>query len=331
MQSEPVSRPPNLFWPIILIGAGLIFLLGNLGVIQPSNLYILVRLWPLILILIGLDILIGRRSAWFGALLGLFVVGVMLLVAVAGPALGLPAGPEVKVEQFSAPLEPAASAQVFLDLSSEHADVHALSSSANLIEATIGHTGEIDFQVEGTQEKTVRLQETGEVNFGFMLPSNPEQLRWDIGLTSAIPLTLTVDGGSGGATMDLSTLQLVDLVVNTGSGGTSLDLPASTGPYTVDLDGGSGHLDVVLPAETDIAMTLEGGSGGVTLDLPDGAAVHLEVQDSGSGGVRVPSGWERLSGDSDDDEGVYQTPGYDQAAHKITIRVDGGSGGVRLE
>ncbi len=62
MTSMTPRRGPDLFWPIILIGAGVIFLLANLGII-PSNPWPLIwNLWPVILIVIGLDILLGRRS-----------------------------------------------------------------------------------------------------------------------------------------------------------------------------------------------------------------------------------------------------------------------------
>ena len=52
----------SLFWPIILIGVGLIWLLGNFGIISGANLAVLFRLWPLALIVIGLDLLFGRQS-----------------------------------------------------------------------------------------------------------------------------------------------------------------------------------------------------------------------------------------------------------------------------
>ena len=83
-------RGPDLFWPIILIGAGIIFLLSNLGVITGNPWPILWNLWPVLLIVIGLDILFGRRSmlggligaalgVMFGMLLGDFVGGVILV------------------------------------------------------------------------------------------------------------------------------------------------------------------------------------------------------------------------------------------------------------
>ena len=60
----------SLFWPLVLIGVGVIWLLGNLGVISWTNLTVLFRLWPLLLIAIGLDLLIGRQSPAIGALIG---------------------------------------------------------------------------------------------------------------------------------------------------------------------------------------------------------------------------------------------------------------------
>ncbi len=46
----------SLFWPIMLIGAGSIWLLSNLGLIDVQNLGLLFRLWPLALIAFGIKI-----------------------------------------------------------------------------------------------------------------------------------------------------------------------------------------------------------------------------------------------------------------------------------
>jgi len=50
-----------MFWPLVLIGVGLMFLLGNYGLIQPVSFLSLLALWPVLLILLGLDIAFARR------------------------------------------------------------------------------------------------------------------------------------------------------------------------------------------------------------------------------------------------------------------------------
>jgi hypothetical protein len=63
------------FWPVVFLGVGTIWLLGNLGYLPGLNLYALASLWPLLLIGLGLDLLIGRRSFWIGVLIGLAMLG----------------------------------------------------------------------------------------------------------------------------------------------------------------------------------------------------------------------------------------------------------------
>ena len=48
-------RYRSLFWPVILIGIGVLWLLGNLGIIEPVSLGGLLRFWPVLLIVAGLD------------------------------------------------------------------------------------------------------------------------------------------------------------------------------------------------------------------------------------------------------------------------------------
>jgi hypothetical protein len=53
---------PRLFWPLVIIVAGVLLLLQTLGMLPPGLWPLLARLWPVGLILVGLDLLIGWRS-----------------------------------------------------------------------------------------------------------------------------------------------------------------------------------------------------------------------------------------------------------------------------
>jgi hypothetical protein len=113
------TRYRSLFWPIVLIGVGCIWLLVNLGYIATANLVGIWRLWPLLLIAGGLDLLVGRRPPAVGALFGLATIGLVIFILVAGVQLpgARPVG--VITERLHAPLENAKSAHVILDLWSD--------------------------------------------------------------------------------------------------------------------------------------------------------------------------------------------------------------------
>lgn len=86
--TESRPRYRSIFWPLILIAAGVLWLLGNFNVISGSNLYALVRLWPVLLIAVGLDILLGRRPL-ISTLLAVVTVGAMVGAVIFAPQLGL--------------------------------------------------------------------------------------------------------------------------------------------------------------------------------------------------------------------------------------------------
>ena len=131
--------------------------------------------------------------------------------------------------------------------------------------------------------------------------------------------------------MNLSGLMLTDMKVSGGSGSSDIQLPAAANAYNVAYNGGSGSLSMRLPADTDVTIRLDGGSGSQDLSLPANAAVRVEINDNGSGSVSVGGGAARLSGKSDNDVGIWETPGYASAPHKIKIVVnDVGSGSLSI-
>jgi len=328
MASQPHPRARSLFMPIILIGVGVIWLLVNFGVIPAFSVGRLLRLWPLFLIAAGLELLVGRGRAWASAVIGLLTVGAAVVLLIYGQQLGLAQTSVLKTEAFSAPLDEATSAHVTLDLAQYDTNVSATTDATRLVEADLTYTGQAVFAVSGGAQKTVRVGVTDDFSDPFAFLDDFDA-QWQIGLSPAVPLDLTINGGSGSADFQLQELDLDALTLDAGSGQIDLALPAGAG-YEATVIGGSGGLDIAVLAGTQATLHFDGGSGGLTIDVPDGLAVRVEIQDSGSGGVRLPSGWETVR-DGDNDEGVWQTPGFDAASVQfIVIITDVGSGSVTV-
>ena len=318
----------SLFWPVILIGAGVIWLLGTLGIIPGENFAALGSLWPLILIAIGLDLLFGHRSPLGGAIVGLITVGLVIFFLIAGPSLVPDSASMLKTEYISAEIGQSVSADIRLDFAAQPVTITALDDSTSLLEGEIDHYGTLRFADTGLQNRRIALQQFN--NNPWSLQLNPNAA-WEIELTPLLPLDPTISGASGSADLDLSELQLKGFEIDQGSGQLTLWLPPSSEEYIARIEGGSGSLDLFLPADGDLIVNLDGGSGSINIEIPPQAAAQLTVRSAGSGSVNVPSWLERQQGGSDSKEGVWKTEGFDQAAHKLTIICDDlGSGSFTI-
>ncbi|NMB68621.1 MAG: DUF4097 domain-containing protein [Chloroflexi bacterium] len=332
MNAPESPRQRSLFWPVILIGIGVILLLANLNIITTASLAALAALWPLLLVALGLEILFGQRSTLASGLIALLMVGAVIFILVAGPKVGLnlPTA-QVMEEQFSEPVGQAHRADVLIDISSDPVTIDALSGSGDLIQAAITHTGEMEFTASGSSDKSIVLRKqpsTASFHWGFNLT---QPTRWDIALSPQVPLDLTLQGGSGSTTADLSRLQLERLNVDVASGSFVLDLPDSEQAYEADVEGGSGSLRISLPADTDLTLSVTGNSGSINLQVPANTEYRIEVLDSGSGSLSLPRGMDQVE-EGDDDEGIWETPGYARASRRMLIRiVDIGSGSVTID
>lgn len=345
----------SLFWPIILIGVGIIWLLANMKILQPASLSILIRSWPLILVVIGLDILIGRRSPLIGGLIGLFAVAAIILLILFGPSLGVEFTGDVKTLEFSEPIGEAKSAHITLDLERYPSIVQETQILGVLVNATLDTVTDVNFAVQDGVEKGVLLEPVSDTSglsidwFDLALADAD----WEIALSPDLPIDLMVDVGSGSTDLRLEDLQLTDLNIDGGSGSTDVTIPAGLEQYDVVIDGGSGSFDVIIQDEADLVMVIDvgsgsfdidigsdtnveaqidGGSGSVEINLPGDVGVRLVVRDRGSGNVRVPGNYNMVDDmdDNDSDTGIWESPGYDDAAYRIEIRFDPGSGSLTL-
>lgn len=333
MDNRGGSHYRSLFWPVILIGVGAIWLLSNLGLLSGNTLNLLAALWPLLLVGVGLDLLFGRSRPVVGALIALVLLGGMLFLLVSGPALGvqLPSGGDFKVEHFSTPLDGAKSAQVTIETASQPVEIKALDAGSDLLlDATIGHFGVMQFDVSGGAERQVLLRRQASSGINFNAVPRPDE-RWDIALAPGVPYDMRIETASGAATLNLEGLLLSGLRISSGSGAVAVVLPASGEAYEMDMESRSGAVNVRFPADTSVRARFNSGSGSLRLQVPQGVALRVEVQNGGSGSINLPGSLTRISGDPDEDEGVWESSGFSSAKNKIEIILeDVGSGSVQV-
>jgi hypothetical protein len=354
MEENHSYRYRSFFWPIVLIGFGVIMLLANLDIIPMPSVRTLIRLWPLALIVLGLDLLVGRRTPIIGALIGLAAIALVILFLFMAPVFNI----EPTVEQKTIPLNTAlgttTSAEINLDLERYATTVDSSVDSDDLFDAVLETYTDVRYDVRGGQRKTIDLRPADFIAYDFDWAfASTRDMTWEIGLSPEVPLDLSIDVGSGSASLDLFDLMLEELKVDGGSGSTDLMIPAGDGLYPVDINGGSGSFDiqiaddaeieasfdvgsgsfdVIVGAEVDIILEIDGGSGSIFIDVPSDAGVRLVVDDHGSGGIRIPVGYDLVDArdDDDSDTGIWESDNYESSRRTIEIRFDPGSGTLTL-
>ena len=292
--------------PTLLIGAGIVFLLQNLGVLPEGIWYQIWRLWPLLLIAIGLDLLVGRRNPLISVL-------IVLAVLVGGAAFiysttGFNWSNEVLTKEISVPLGGARSAEVTIE-----SGVGQFTLDGD--ESTLLASGVFRYPERWSEPQqsvsssggiiNLNLKQSGDENGGTFIWNGPsEGAGWDVHLNSQVPTRLTVDSGVGETTLDLEEIDLAELTLRAGTGTIDVNMPETTGLGTT-------------------RANIQGGVGSLDISIPESVEARIEV-DSGLGAVDVDDRF-RKEGDN-----VYVSDGYNSAQDKLDMEVHVGIGAVKI-
>ncbi|MEN6409239.1 MAG: DUF5668 domain-containing protein [Anaerolineaceae bacterium] len=330
MDNNP-QRHGSYFFPLLLIAAGLIWLLDNLGIISEVHLSNLFALWPLLLVGFGLELIFGRRHAWVSFVIAAIAVGAIAWALIGNVTVGGNAGRGVKHDTFTLPVSGAKTVDMQISLGSASTRIFAGSDPTTVMNADLDYTGEIAIDDNQAPQREIRLDEVSSTNTWILGSNMFEERNWEIGLNPSVPLTLDTHVGSGSAELDLSLLNLSDLTVDGGSGSIDLILPEKTTAYNAEVSGGSGSVRVEIPCNANVTLRLTGGSGSQNISLPQGCPAKVEIQDSGSGSINLGKGFSTLQS-GDDQQGVWVRGGYLEGSAGIVILVEGhGSGSLNIQ
>jgi hypothetical protein len=302
---ERRRRNPPVVGPVLFIGAGLLLLLQNAGMLPYNFWQVALTLWPLIFILIGVEIILSLLPLpWPVTMLlaTLVVVGTLAgvtYVATQGVELA-GSGNTVHIEQYAGGAQ---SAQATVDFVAGDLRVGGHTGSQLMVGDVTAVNGEptarSTYSVAGTVGD-LRL----DMAPGVTSPASSFGLRrrWDIQLSQEMPLRLVIKSNLTSDTYDLTNLQMSDLRVDGGLAARTMHLPA-TGVYTVRVSSG-------------LAAT--------TMFVPEGVAARIKI-DTGLSASDVDQQRFPKQGD------YYESPDYATATNRADIFIDGGLSSVVIK
>lgn len=220
----------RVFWAIVLILVGVVFLLINLGVLPGSAWN---YIFPAILVILGLLILTGMR------------------------------GGRGEVVNDSAALDGATRGALHLKHGAGRLNVRAGASPSNLFEGTFG--GGIDKRVTRRGDE-LRVELQGRADTMPFMFGGRGMLDWDVALNSSVPLALKLDGGATDSHLDLSGLALGDLEINTGASSTQVTLPTPNGTLHATIHAGAASVQVAVPPGVPARILGTMGLGALDID-----------------------------------------------------------------
>ena len=343
----------SLFFPLLLIAIGLLFLLSNFGVLRGDAWELILKMWPVLLIVWGLDsvyrregivgpvLLIGVGSVFLLSNLGFLALNVWGAIIKLWPILLVAIGVDIAVGHRRSPVWSLVGLLIVL----------AMLVGALWAFGIVGGAG----QVLTGQKVEQPLQ--GANRASVTLAPGVGSLRMEAHSLTDILLSGTVnvaqegrisrDFVRSGETAALTLRSQGDFTVGFGSAGVgdwdwklgltpavplTLDLSMGVGKIDLNLTGltveaikvdmGVGETIVTLPANGGFTGKINGAIGMTTLVVPKGTAISLKV-DTGLAGLNVPPDFKK-QGD------VYTSPGYSSPAGAIVLEASQAIGNLQI-
>jgi len=285
----------GMFWPLLLVVVGLVFLMANLGLIGRISLLAFANLWPVILVLLGIDIAFGRRWP-----LGVLVADVAIIigaVALVAAEPNLPSGAFILSNPGDSVVSQPRSDVTTMSLRlSGGAGTYTIAGGADAADLVRVTSSEPDLHLRSStrvgQRADVRIEENLDgIRFG---PRTSGQV--DARIASDVTTSLQVDVGAGEFVVDLTNVKLSDARINAGAASLRVIPPTPTGDVPITISTGASSVVIEVPAGVEARVTISGGLSSNRFENP------------------------RFDGN--------QTAGYANAKDRVTIKVTAGASSV---
>lgn len=242
-------RSGRVFWAVVLIVLGVIFLAANMGLLS-MNVWGL--FWPVFLVLLGVWFLVGSS---------------------------LKGSSGLEMEQGSVDLGGAQSASVTVKHGAGRLSLGGSADAGKLVSGSFANGLDARVNDSGGRLQVV-LQPQSRAFPDVFFPGSWVSgggLAWDFSLSKEIPLDLVFEIGAVDAHLDLTELKVKDLVVKTGASSTAVKLPAAAGSTYFKVEAGAASMDIEIPQGVAARIEAESGLASIKVDesrFPKGNGIY---------------------------------------------------------
>lgn len=295
----------RLFWGILLVTVGLLFLLSNLFDMT-LDLGDIFKFWPLALILFGISVFIKNElSKTIIACLAAVIVGIIIFSVVIRPFSCIKEHTrwdeweelkDVKLDTLNFPV-PKESRTIDLSL-----EGGAASFYINEIKDTSFLYTLTGYNLTQTLDLT---NEMGLDNYRVIIAGKDKEIIWPdkwngnkltLGLNQNLIYNLNFDLGASKADLNLRNLKIMNVDINTGASSLDLRLGEPIGDtLIVDIDAGASSMDIILP-------------------LNVGGEIYSDLSVS----KKSFNGFTKIN------KNYYQSENFSSQKKRIILRIDGG-------
>ena len=173
-----MERRLHLTWPLILVAAGILWILIEMGRVPVANLWVLTYLWPLFLVAAGLGLILRPYWRYAGTVLGALVVVAIFLAILFAGQLGWNRFPDYSLQGIS--LFSGTTERGSGHVITENRPVHGFTTIHLSYPATVtirqGATEGLSIESDDNVVASIRTQVTGDVleidNSGILTVKN---------------------------------------------------------------------------------------------------------------------------------------------------------------
>jgi hypothetical protein len=313
---DPTYLPPapaparrSFFWPIVLIGIGVVALLFNTGWLDWDRVAQLYRLWPLLLIALGVAILFrGRLPARLMSLFGAVLV-IVLVIAVGGAVAAIPraiggaSGPVV-TSHHAVPTGEVSAPHLVLSAGAAQISVHAGPTGTDLFRATIQAPSDEKPEVSvDTTSSTLTVNLPGRSGFNWGNVNDHRTV--DLTLNDQLPWVVGLSTGASQTTLDLSAAKVASVTIESGASTVKLTLPKPDATVPISVSGGAMHLSIQRPAGVPIRVSTSGGASSLDVDGNHFGGLFQQGQ-------------------------AYSSPDYSNATGRYDISIESGASSIQI-
>jgi hypothetical protein len=293
----------NIFWGVVLIFVGVLFILQNLHVIHFDwmNLW---RLWPVVLVLWGVSIL--PANSWIKLILTLLILSASIFFMVDQTSPWDDYNYDSNVEWWDDwDSDDATPIDQYFDVPFDD----TVSFASLNMDAAAG-----SFVVDQTTDKLMQFDKRGAMtNYSYIVKTLDDKTEVMIE-PEEDKITINRKKNKNSVNLSLNTYPVWTITMDVGASSMNFDLT----PYKVkklDIDGGAASFKFKLGdnyEKTDV--NIDAGASSIKLMIPESSGCDLRISTVLSG--RDINGFEKI------EHGHYQTENFESASNKIFINVD---------